>query len=110
MDLALELGMPLAAIGKMPEREFARWAKYASQKGFPSRRIEYYLAQIAQLIAVTMGGSKDNLSAFLIPTRDESQDEPELVPPPTAEDIAAMRAAIGFRPRGKPRRKKVANG
>lgn len=71
MDLALALGRP---IGSMPEREFSRWRIYFRRKSFPLRRLEFYLAQIAMLIAQTMGGSENvSIDDFMFePARDDS--------------------------------------
>ena len=43
----------------MTEREFARWSKYAAQKGMPWQRIEVQLARIAMLIDVGLVGAKN---------------------------------------------------
>ena len=52
MDLALELGQTVATLkATMLEREFRAWEIYASRKMLPTRRIEVYLAQVAQAMA-----------------------------------------------------------
>ena len=43
----------------MPETEFQQFQNYAARKMLPHRRVEMYLAQIALLIAKTMGGRAD---------------------------------------------------
>lgn len=85
MDLSLALGRP---IGDMPEREFVRWQRYARRRMLPQRRIELYLAQIALLIARTMGGSDADLSDFLFDPKPEAEQI----------DIEAMRKAFGYKP------------
>lgn len=58
-DLALAFGEQVPALKRrMSEREFARWSRYAAQKGMPWRRIEVQLARIAMLIDLGLGGAK----------------------------------------------------
>lgn len=76
MDLALELGVSVAVLkATMDESEFVMWKHYADKKMLPSRRIEVYLAQVAQ---VTAGGK---LSDFLMDrlTTNGGQDVIEAV-------------------------------
>ena len=95
MSLALDLGMPLGQIGKMPEREFVRWMGYAARKGLPSRRVELYLAQIAWLIAQTMGGAKEStLADFLFDEATDDADE-------EVDELEAAKAAFDFKPRNQ---------
>lgn len=84
MDLAQAL--PGRDIGSMSEREFQRWIVYARRKSLPLRRIEFMLAQIARLIAETMGGAQNVRSAdYLIdPLRDERG---HMVDPPASAYI-----------------------
>ena len=95
MDLALELGQPAELLARtMTEREFQRWQKYARSRLLPTRRLEYYMAQIAQLIAITMGGAKDvGLQDYLIELRQEEVAE--------VVDLEAARKAFGYNPRRK---------
>jgi len=77
MDLAMEFGLPVGVLSRLlTERELKAWNRYARRRMLPQRRIEAYLAQIAQLVAQTMGGSKAPLSAFLFDPRDD--DAPPL--------------------------------
>ena len=74
MDLALEFGLPVGVLSRLlTERELRAWRRYAERKMLPSRRVEIYLAHIARYIAITMGGSKAPLTAFLLdrPSGDE---------------------------------------
>lgn len=91
MDLALELGVPAEELARrMPQREFKAWGKYASQKLLPTRRMEFYMAQIALLIATTMGGAKDaTLQDYLFDPEPPDDTEP---------DLEALKAAFDFRP------------
>lgn len=96
MDLALELGMPFEVLAsQMTEREFHVWNRYALKRLLPTRRVEYYLAQLAMIVAQTMGGAKDvKLEDFLIAfeepsVRDGESDEMSL------EEV---KAAFGFNP------------
>lgn len=95
MELALELGSPVEQLSRqMTEREFGWWAKRSATQWLPSRRIEWYLAQIAALIATTMGGAKDvTVSDFMLHL--EPQTEPQVA------NVVDIRAAFGFAPRRK---------
>lgn len=88
-DLALAFGTPALSLARqLTEREFVQWQRYAAQKMLPQRRIELMLAQIAQLIAVTMGGAKNTkLTDYLF----DAQQEQEM----TAEEF------FDFQPRVK---------
>lgn len=91
MDLALHLGTSAGALSKtMTEAEFGEWQQYAGRRMLPMRRIELYLAQIAMLIAKTMGGSKSSdLTDYLFEPADDDEDEaPE----------EAAREFFGFNP------------
>jgi hypothetical protein len=80
----------------MPESELQGWAKYARVYGFPQRRIELMLAQLANLIARTMGGVKDSkVTDFML---KEPEDE-EM--PANVTRLETVRAAFGFNPRKK---------
>ncbi len=75
MDLALHLGCgSLKELkSRMSEREFVKWNLYSEKYMLPQRRLELYLAQIALLIAKTMGGMEGaKLQDFLF-------DPPEIV-------------------------------
>lgn len=97
MDMALALGQPAELLARtMTERELRRWHTYALKRALPTRRLEFYLAQIAQMIAITMGGAKEaKITDYLIEL--ESDDQP---PPLNDEDVvASARRAFGFNPR-----------
>ena len=90
MDLALALGMTVQTLEQeMSAVEFGLWQRYAAERMLPWRRMELYLAQVAQIIARTVGGNKEAmLSDFVF---DSMGEEPE-------ENAAA---AFGFSPRKK---------
>jgi hypothetical protein len=96
MDIALELGRPLSELGRMSMHEMLQWQAYARRRLLPSRRVEFYLAQIALLIARTMGGAtKATLADFLLaPPREE-------LPADFDEDahLEQMVDAFQFKPR-----------
>lgn len=97
MDLALELCMPVEVLKHgTTERQIRQWSAYARRKMLPSRRIELYLAQIALLIAQTMGDGKRRfkLADFLFEPNvdDEADDMTE------EEALAAAIEAFGFKP------------
>jgi C4-dicarboxylate transporter len=89
MELELALGRD---VGAMPERDFRRWIKYSNRKALPLRRLELYLAQIAMLIAHTMGGSEAPLASFLFDPK--AADEPV-----TKVAMQELKQAFGFAPR-----------
>lgn len=71
----------------MPERVLGQYARYANTIGTPQRRLELYLAQIAMLIAQTMGGVKTaKLADFLFEAKDERTD------------LESLKEQIGFNP------------
>lgn len=76
MDLALHLGGTVEELDhKMSGVEFYLWQKYAAARMLPWRRMELYMAQLAQIVAVTMGGAKDTrLADYLFDPEDETED------------------------------------
>lgn len=89
MELTLALGRP---VGSMPEREFARWAKYTATRQLPFRRLELGLAMLSWQIARYMGGVEGcTISDFLF---DPKPDDEEI-------DIEAVKQAFAFQPRKK---------
>jgi hypothetical protein len=92
MELSLQTGWPLAVISRLSERELLLWDRYRLQKGFPLRRIELGLAQIAMWIAQTMGGIEGaSLKEFLF---DPPTEEGEM----TEEELEELKADIVFNP------------
>jgi hypothetical protein len=58
MDLALELGMTVAGVkASMTTDELTMWAAYQRRKFLPARRVELYLARMAQ---VHVGGKLED--------------------------------------------------
>lgn len=106
MDLALALGR--RDVGDMPERQFSHWQFYSRVKGFPTRRLEFYLADISmkldRLIAAVLKADMDipSLRDYLFdPKRDERG---QLSLPKEAKpeaDLEAAKSAFGFKPRAK---------
>lgn len=96
MDLALHLGGTADALARsMTEGELRHWDAYTARRPLPFRRLELYLAQIALVVARSMGGSHDyKLADFLL---FEEADKPDDTPA-SAEDA---RAFFGFSPRRK---------
>ena len=96
-DLALELGAPVENLAaRLTEREFRAWQHYAARRMLPQRRIELYLAQIAMLIAQTMGGAADvSLEDFLFdpPPADDDGE-----PLSDDEHVETARDFFGFSP------------
>jgi hypothetical protein len=94
MNLALAFGQPYEQLAdSMSEREFRAWARHGARWGLPARRIELQLAQIAWLIAKTMGGATDvDLRDFLFDPDDTRELSPE-------EKAAVAKQAFAFNPR-----------
>ena len=89
-DLALNLGMSVAQIKRMSEKELHRWQIYAARYMLPTRRMELHMAQIALWTARQAGAEDVTIHDFLF-------DPPEEVSP---EDAFANDAeALGFAPR-----------
>lgn len=98
MDLALEFGMPAEQLARvMTERELGWWTRRANTQWLPLKRIEWYLARIAQAIAVTMGGARDaTTEEFMLDLT---------APAPGAGELDDIRDAFGFNPIGKRKKK-----
>jgi hypothetical protein len=96
MDLALHMGSTAGALSRnMTEAEFGDWQTYATRRMLPMRRIEMYLAQIAMLIAKTMGGGKsDDIRDFMFDPVDTEDDD-------DADLIEEARAFFDFNPINK---------
>jgi hypothetical protein len=63
---------------EMPMRDFVLLQHYAAKRLLPSHRLAVQMAQVAMLIAQTMGGAKNvKLSDFLLQAPDDSDDGPE---------------------------------
>lgn len=64
----------------MPEREFGIWRAYWQKHSFPYRKQEFYLAQIAMLIARTMGGAENvSIQDYLFdPERQQTTEAAEI--------------------------------
>jgi hypothetical protein len=86
---------------EMTEREFRVWIRYASQHLLPSDRSEAYMAQIASVVAQSVGNeltTKDFLLDFGGKKRKPVKE--------SAGAIAAMLPAVGVRKLGQGRKKK----
>ena len=95
MDLALHLGMTTDHMTQsMTEGELNRWARYASTRGLPLKRIEVLLAQVSLQVA-RMGGAKNlKVEDFMLKERKE-----EL--PANVTRIEDKRKAFGWNPHRK---------
>lgn len=97
MDLALHLGMTEGGLRRsMTEDELQRWGQYVQRRMLPWRRVELLLAQVALVVAKTMGGAKDaTLEDFLFdppPIDAATDDDGDAIP--DADDIAAFFGAV----------------
>jgi hypothetical protein len=93
------LGVPPHRLADMPEADFAEAQHYAATHLLPWRRLEIMLAKIACQVALHRGVKDVTPLDFMIRMQEAADDQP----PVTTEEA---RAAIGFKPTGK-RRKKV---
>jgi hypothetical protein len=102
MDLALQIGMTADGLKRaMTEREFRQWVRYAGRRMLPQRRIEMYLAQIAQVIVRTMGGRPAaELAEFLFDPQPDPGDDMD-TEATSAEDVAAFFGASVHRKKGR---------
>ena len=101
-DLALELGVSLASLDRMSEREFRQWVAYANKRLLPSRRLEAYLAQVCSVVAQCAGNSEMKLSDFLLEfgKRTPKKKEP-------GQQVAIIGAIAGRRVFKLPRKEKL---
>lgn len=78
----------------MSEGELSRWARYAGRRMLPWRRVELLLAQVALVVARTMGGANEvTLDDFLFdppPLDAELDDDGDVVP-----DVADLAGFFG---------------
>lgn len=76
----------------MTEREFRGWQQYAARRMLPTRRMEFYLAQIAMLIAKTMGNQQGATLADYLFDPDDDGSDPD-------DELEAAKDAFEFSPR-----------
>lgn len=80
---------------RMTHREFVGWQRYAARKLLPTRRMHIMLAQLAKLIAQTMGNRPEaTIEDFLLEPEDEA---PEHLADDDI-DVEEARAAFNFAP------------
>ncbi len=60
------MGLPLAQIRTMPEKDLQAYVAYAAECMLPHRRFELQLAQLTHWVAGCMGGYKGKMTDFLI--------------------------------------------
>lgn len=78
---------------RMSEFELMRWAQYADQRKMPTRRVEFAVARVAQVVAQAIGGSKAPLRDFLVEFVS-SVTEPKKSPRGARKASGAMPAAV----------------
>jgi hypothetical protein len=89
----------------MTEREFSAWLRYAQKRLMPSQRIEAYLAQVASVIAQSVGNDV-KISDFIL----DFGAKPRKASKEDARAFAAMLPGTGVRKLGQGRKKKATNG
>ncbi len=78
----------------MPYRDLVLYEVYAAKHLLPGRKSELLLAQLARLVAQTMGGVKDTtLQDFLFDPPEEFSSQ--------EDGLQALKDHIGFNPRKK---------
>ena len=104
MDLALALGMDEEAMSQKSERWFLGWMRYAEQKWLPQYRVEAYLAQIASVIAQSVGNPDARIKDFLLdftPKKSRAESATD-----SAYALANLAQGPGVRKLGQGRKKK----
>jgi hypothetical protein len=100
LDLSFDLGVPLHWLRSMPLPDLQLYRRYTERRGFPGRRIELLLAQVALVLAQVNGNREARLTHFLFdPPPDDEAEETDLSPDEAAEQVAAL---MGYRPRRPP--------
>ena len=70
--------MPLSELNKIPERDLQEYARYAAEEMLPSKRRDYYMAQLTYWVAGTMGGYQGQMTDFLLGVeRTTAEAEPD---------------------------------
>lgn len=81
----------------MPLADLQLYQRYTARRGFPGRRVELLLAQVALVLAQVNGGKQLTVRDFLFdPPPDTDDTEPPLDPEQAAEQVAAF---FGYTPR-----------
>lgn len=99
MDLALISGQSLAAMRATTERDVLAWSKYGRSKGLPFRRLEWFMAQIALMVArgPIQGADSMTIEDFML---NPQTPEQEIDDPADGEgDVDAARDAFEYAPR-----------
>lgn len=78
----------------LTEREFRGWQQYAARKMLPTRRLEFYLAQIALLIVRTMGNNQEATLGDYLFDPDDAPGDPD-------DELDAAKEAFDFAPRNR---------
>lgn len=89
MELALNLGITLADVKRLSEKELSKWALYSRKYRLPLRRRDLYLAQLA--LCTSRGPVEGELSLddFLFDPPEESSSE---------DAFESDAEALGFNP------------
>lgn len=66
--------MPLHQLRGMPLADLNLYQRYTARRGFPGRRAELLLAQVALVLARVNGNQGADISDFLMDPEDEPAD------------------------------------
>lgn len=66
--------MPLHLLRGMPLADLQLYQRYTARRGFPGRRVELLLAQVALVLARVNGNQGADISDFLMDPEDDRQD------------------------------------
>jgi hypothetical protein len=91
--------VPLHWLRSMSLADLQLYQRYTARRGFPGRRVELLLAQVALVLAQVNGNKDARLSHFLFdPPADDlpGSDEPPLSAEQAAQQVADF---FGFAPR-----------
>jgi hypothetical protein len=89
--------VPLHLLRGMPLADLQLYQRYTSRRGFPGRRVELLLAQVALVLAQVNGNKDLTLRQFLFDPPPEADDDEQ---PPDPEQAAEQVAAFfGYAPR-----------
>lgn len=74
----------------MPMRDLHLYQRYTARRGFPARRIELLLAQVALVLSRVNGNRHAELDDFLMDPRDEFDSYRGEPPAPDERDLSGF--------------------
>ena len=98
--------MPLHQLRGMPLADLQLYERYTRRRGFPARRVELLLAQVALVLAQVNGNKETRLADFLM----DPPPDPDPTEEPEEPDAEAVARHFGFNPRNKTRNRNNTHG